>query len=885
MDKSQVFHIIGIFSTPDSHLKIKMTSPAPLILKKYDQKFREKFRLPRSEYFLVSVKDSAELLIQLSKQGTFIFKEKRLICDVLGRTDFTLFVESFDEDLLIQGLFQWRDKKVNLEDCDLICVCPHAWFIKGPSLKILREGIDLKWLKRLLGSGHELLSGKEKEGFLFQARDEDEWTGPDIQWGEVSESTPPPKQEVAVWPLLRLKDRSGAFADLWMDYGSDVLISFNDPRMRVPHPQFGRNFRRLESAEQSWEADFLETGFEKKFVGNSHYHCPVDQVPKALSFLLDLGWRIEDHEGNTVSKPKSMHLSVSTSSDGFLVKGKMQFDEYEMDIQNVSGVFNRRERFIDLGPGKVALLEGKDLDQLEVLAEDGEVLSDGVNLPKSHLGSLEELMGKDLEVDLDQAAKDLLHTFSSVKAVSPVEPGKGFQGTLRPYQQEGLEWLVWLDQNGLQGILADDMGLGKTVQVLAFLSQIALDRPVLIILPTSLIFNWKNEFQTFLPEVDVYIHHGPDRLRRTEDLVSKQIILSSYGVLRRDIHFLSPVHFRAVILDEAQVIKNDQTKVAQCMYQLQADFRLSLSGTPVENRLEELWAQFRFLTPGLLGTKVEFESNVSGAALDSRYLKRIQRRIAPFFMRRTKDKVASDLPPKVEQTVWIEMGAEQRKVYEDFLQGYRQGLLKKVQVDGMGKHRMEVFEAILRLRQICCHPLLVSSLLPEESVLDSDKFRSVLGDLQTVVGEGGKVILYSQFTSLLKLFKKELSQLGISFVYLDGSTSNREVPVGEFQNNPNIKVFLMSLKAGGIGLNLTAADYVFIYDPWWNEAAEMQAIDRAHRIGRKGSVLAKRYVVRDSIEEKVVKLKSMKQDLIHQVLTDEWDPSLITEQDLESLFS
>jgi SNF2 family DNA or RNA helicase len=469
--------------------------------------------------------------------------------------------------------------------------------------------------------------------------------------------------------------------------------------------------------------------------------------------------------------------------------------------------------------------------------------------------------------------------------VATTYPGSQFIGELRPYQQEGVNWLSFLYEYGFHGILADDMGLGKTVQVLAFLSQLQLSQPILIVLPTSLIFNWKKEIERFLPGQPVMVHHGSLRPKAFDLRSSGTFILTSYTTLRIDLPLFLSIEYQGVILDEAQVIKNAQTQTAQAVCRLNSQFRLSITGTPVENHLSELWSHFHFLIPELLGEHKEFEAELTAGVADSRYLKKIKRKIKPFILRRRKEEVAKDLPEKIEQIVWVEMAASQRQVYDEFLAGIRGNLLKKVETDGISRHRMEVLEAILRLRQICCHPLLVSAHLAENQAIASSKLDILLQDLETILDEGRKVLVYSQFTSMLALIGKELKNRGWNFAYLDGSTMNREKVVNQFQEDPQVPIFLISLKAGGIGLNLTAADYVLLFDPWWNEAVENQAINRAHRIGRQDTVFAKRYLAQETIEEKIMILKEHKRLLIEDILDDETGNSCLTEQDLTFLLS
>jgi len=400
------------------------------------------------------------------------------------------------------------------------------------------------------------------------------------------------------------------------------------------------------------------------------------------------------------------------------------------------------------------------------------------------------------------------------------------------------------------------MGLGKTVQVLAWLSHLEPEDPVLIVAPTSLLFNWKREIVKFLPD-------------------AKGIVLASYTQVR--LHSYEETHWRALICDEAQAIKNAATKTAQALCRLKAETRLSITGTPVENHLVELWNHFHFLMPDLLGSSATFEAAVKAAESDSHDLQRIKKQVRPFILRRRKEEVALELPPRQDQEILVEMTPAQRTFYEQFLAQARHGLLQKVSLYGAQKHRMEILETLLRLRQICCHPWLVDTQGPNES----GKLNQVLEDLAILAEEGRKTLIYSQFTTHLHLLAKYLTA---PYVLLEGSTSNRAQVVDTFQNDPTIPFFLISLKAGGTGLNLTAADTVMLLDPWWNNAVEEQAIARIHRLGQDKAIFARRYLTIESIEEKIFSLKKRKTDLSDSLL-EESDTPLLSDEDWMSVFS
>lgn len=806
-------------------------------------------RIPTSfQAIHIPYSHSFEALKQLAGTGRLFFNQKQLVVDLYSKVDlFYVVASEVNGKISVKGRLKSNTEEFDLTACDFICAGPPHWFIKGITLQTIQTDIAWSQLKQAFYQPTTLsVADLTEEGaslvFLGNAKE---------LLNQSSEPT----------PIFILKDRSGAFGDLWMDYGNNQRIAFHDPANSIG------KIKRQRTVETAWEKDLLETDFIRKEVGTSHYFCPLDKVSKSLSFLLEIGWQIIDWQSKRVIKQSTSSLSLQDSQGAILIKGKVIYDTFSADISEVIGAFNRRERFVQLGVGTVGLLPQNVDATFKQLAEEGEIVSDSIRLKRNHFGILADLIGSSPNtVTVDPTLMQLRKQLDSFKGIKNVSPSADFKGELRPYQQEGVNWLAFLYEFGFHGILADDMGLGKTVQVLAFLSQLPADGPILIVLPTSLLFNWQREITHFLPECAVYLHHGPLRYQDSTLLPKSGIILTSYTTLRLDLPLLSRLHFHCLILDEAQVIKNFQTQVAQSACALQARFRLTLTGTPIENHLNELWSHFRFLMPDLLGTEEEFANSLQAANSDARYLQRIKQKIRPFMLRRRKEEVAKDLPECIEQVVWVEMGSGQRRIYDDFLAGVQGNLFKKVTVDGISKHRMEIFEAILRLRQICCHPLLVASQVEETTVHQSAKLEALLQDIETAIEEGSKILVYSQFTSMLALIAKAVKQRAWQYVYLDGSTTDRAGVVTEFQENKEIPLFLVSLKAGGSGLNLTAADYVFLYDPWWNEAVEQQAISRAHRIGRKETVIAKRYVAIETIEEKIMKLKAAKRSLIADVL-------------------
>lgn len=792
---------------------------------------------------------SIQALKWLAASGKFYYNQKQLICDFFTPVEFYYLVSQEK----VQGMIKFVDKEFDITSCDFICFGSQVWFIKGSLLKLIKTDVSWKDVRQLYTSPSEFS--------LSQIEDIEDDT---LRIVYANPNIAQQKNEPAPLPILKLKDRSGAFADLWMDYGHNRQIAYHEQDL---HP-----FKRDIRAEKSWEQDLLETGYLPKIVGQSHYYCPLDQVAKSLSFLLEIGWNIQDSQGKKVLLYRDSQLDMSLENRDITIKGKLRYEEHETDLKNVVGAFTRRERFVEIGTQAVGLLPDRwNQEGLTELFEEGEIAAEGIKLKKHQLGTLGQLLQQPQNITLDNAIHQLKTVLTDLNEIPHSPPSASFKANLRPYQQQGVDWINFLSMLGFNGILADDMGLGKTVQVLAFLSLLSRAKPTLIVMPTSLIFNWKNEIGKFLPDRKVLVYHGPHRNLSPDIFNEEIIILTSYATMRLDIALLQTIDFAALILDEAQSIKNSSTQVAQSSYQLKADFRLLLTGTPIENHLGEIWSHFHFLMPELLGDEKSFYNDLQAGLSDSRYIQRIKKKIRPFILRRKKADVAKDLPDCIEQTVWVEMPPAQRRIYEAYLAGIKTNLFVKVKNEGLSKHRLEVFEAILRLRQICCHPLLISShLSPTENLeFSSGKMESLLQDLENAVEENSKVLVYSQFTSMLHLIAKEVKSKNWNYVYLDGNTQNREAVVTEFQNNPSIHLFLISLKAGGTGLNLTAADYVCIFDPWWNEAAEQQAINRAHRIGRKTTVFAKRYAMLESIEEKLMRLKEQKKILVDTIFDDE----------------
>ena len=461
----------------------------------------------------------------------------------------------------------------------------------------------------------------------------------------------------------------------------------------------------------------------------------------------------------------------------------------------------------------------------------------------------------------------------------------------RDYQLKGFNWLWFMYKYGLNGILADDMGLGKTLQALSLLQkakEVDGAQPTLVITPTTVVFNWETEIRKFTPDLSCLKLSGLDREKLFNEIPNYDIVITSYALIRRDIAKLRKHNFRCIILDESQNIKNATSQTAQAVKTLNGMHKLALSGTPIENKLEELWSVFDFLMPGFLFSMPEFNSRYVTPIMerqDKTVEKRLKLQIYPFILRRMKRDVAKDLPDKVENMAYCEMTPEQKDFYLDVLDSTKEELFKSIEMNGLEKSRMSIFSALLRLRQICCHPKLYDKK-HVKGVIQSGKFEYLKGMLEQIIEEKHRVLLFSQFVDMLDIIKGWLSRTGIEYEYLTGKTKDRQAAVENFNNNPGVKVFLVSLKAGGTGLNLTGADYVIHYDPWWNPAVEDQATDRAYRIGQTKKVFVYRIITKNTVEEKIQKLKTRKRDLVDSVISvDRNITKSLTMEDIKEIFS
>ncbi|MEM9554756.1 MAG: SNF2-related protein [Acidobacteriota bacterium] len=729
---------------------------------------------------------------------------------------------------------------------------------------------DMPWIDKLRG---------DKDALVIPRKELEDAIAALLELPLLPRLEMPPELELTeeaatLQPFLVLRSEP---APEWMDppllaelsflYGP-LQVSASDPSPALIDWEEKRYAKREMESERAALVRLVELGLRPVSSDQGHgLELSPDELPSVAEPLLSEGWAIEVH-GNPLRPPSPSPLKVESGIDWFELSGDIDFAGKRIDLSTVLAASARGDRFIELDDGSRGLLPTDWLetyDSLSKLAVDSS--DEGLRfLPSQALLVDALLVGMPPKVDRPFAR--LREKLQSMERIKPKKELKSFNGTLRQYQRQGLGWLDFLREFGLGGVLADDMGLGKTVQVLALIhshrtAKKSTGLPFLVVAPRSLVYNWLDEARNFTPKLKVMEYAGPDRESLREAIGTQDLVLTTYGTLRRDVAYLATVEFDTVILDEAQAIKNRESQAAKASRLLNGQHRLALTGTPIENHLGELGSIFEFLNPGLFGRLPRLDALSSGRTPSQRELKLVSEGLRPFILRRTKAQVLPDLPPKTEQTLHTTLNPRQRELYDQLRLHYQESLLATVEGQGMGGSALQVLEALLRLRQVACHPGLVD---PEWDDAGSSKLEALFSQVSEVLEEGHKAIVFSQFTKLLGYVRRELETREIPYAYLDGQTRKRGEVVDRFQNDPDCNLFLISIKAGGTGLNLTAAGYVFLLDPWWNPAVEAQAIDRAHRIGQVQPVFAYRLIARDTVEEKILELQRSKRELADAIL-------------------
>lgn len=769
----------------------------------------------------------------------------------------------------------WVEGMLQLTEGGEIVPTKGAYFIdnrlvlRDETLSELGTPTTSSWIRQLTSGQPVQIPRSDWRGFLFSVKNLKR--GPEC---EMEPQLRPKEHSGTPKPRLRLKfdaDSHNAHGELHFLYAEpehnteipDVdgtyIVSEDSSHALIVNQEAQTLARELLRSVGAVPISHSETG-------RRQWALAVAKFAPAVRTLIENGWEVHA-EGKPVRWASFTGLRVSSGIDWFDVKATANFDDIEVDLPAMLDALRNKAKYVRLSDGSLGLLPEEWIQRYAPLASLGKEVDGAIRMKLPQAVLLDALLGEKAEIFTDDAFVRIRGKLRGFSGLQPAAQPRGFEGTMRPYQLEGLAWMKFLEEIGMGGCLADDMGVGKTIQMLALL-EIHRERraageslpPDIAVVPKSLLFNWIAEAKRFTPHLRVLDYTGI--MRAKEEIAKHDLILTTYGTLRRDIADLQKTEFHTIVLDESQAIKNASSDSAKAARILTGRHRMAMTGTPIENHLGELWSLFEFLNPGLLGPTSAWRA---GRTMEPESREWLRKALRPLILRRTKQQVASDLPERSEQVLYCELEPDQRRLYNAILKKVKADLGQRIQQSGLAKSKLHVLEALLRLRQAACHPKLVD----EKVTTSGAKFELLLEQLEEVVEEGHKVLVFSQFTSLLALLKKDLDTAKLTYEYLDGQTQDRRQRVERFQSDPSCPIFLLSLKAGGTGLNLTAADYVYLLDPWWNPAVEAQAIDRTHRIGQVRPVFAYRIVARDTIEERILELQNSKRDLAEAILSED----------------
>lgn len=866
-------------------------SPADQSLLKYLFRFRERITGTRGNRFIVPLNFQAGLITLLEEANQLRWSARasepgqwRLHrMNYSGKCNWCV---SWREDAPGQ-----RQPQIWLEasqgDLDIAAwnsFSPAGWIIAGDSLHVIKIRNAVPKIAELCGRSTIVMNNREAQEFLeLLVLD----GNPVLR--EMNEENR--CQVVSVPPRGRLYVTTARYkhlgqeqlqCNLSFDYDG-VICDENSKEERLLGVR--QVILRSSNDEETLKARLLALGFRNvtRTGGDEDpgWKLLPAKLDAAVRSLVLEGWEISA-EGKNYKRPVEKSFGVAASGIDWLeLRASVIFENgQKLELPELLKAAKKGSKAVRLDDGTYGILPAEWLEKFTALVEIGESDDERVRFRQQQAMLMQALLDDQVK-DQDGKYQQVLSRLSAeAQSTLPVSsPPDWFTASLRPYQQIALDWMVSLEQKGLSGILADDMGLGKTVEVLSLLArrhEAKPQFPSLVVLPSSLIFNWSNEAAKFAPRLKVGCYYGASR--RAEQMWFNQydIVFTTYGTMRQDAYRLASLHFDYIILDESQAIKNCDSATAKAACALRGEHRLAMTGTPVENHLAELFSQLTFLNPGLFSKRFTEALGQENSVLHSRETAiRLHKAVAPFFLRRRKEQVAPELPPKTEQILWCELDDEQRAQYDHLKEFYRQEL------SGNGSETANMLGALLRLRQAACHLALINENFIGAT---SSKLALLHEHLAALLDSGHKALVFSQFTTLLKLVAQDLDASGWKHCYLDGETKDRGEVVRKFQEDASVGIFLISLKAGGVGLNLTAADYVYLLDPWWNPAAEAQAIDRTYRIGQTRPVFAYRMIAKDTVEEKVLQMQQRKQRLATAALGSPMEaPANITADDLREL--
>lgn len=787
----------------------------------------------------------------------------------------------------LHGVLEREGESLPLEEID--AAYPDGVLLKGHTWARLDPAGAWDWLTALRREVEITVPTSDGQEFVAEVMTAAPSTA--IEW--------PPElafEEIRVAPVPRLKllgprefesrQTKPSRGELTFVYGDSVLAPALDGQTIVTDMARRRVVVRDLARETEAATQLTDLGGKRKIAwsGEEHWELSQARLPRIVPLLVARGWQVET-QGSLLRRADAFHANLTTGIDWFELEGAARFGAETVQLPELLKALRKGENMVRLSDGTFGVLPEEFTSRYAALLGLATSGGGAVRFQRNQSGVLDVLLSTLPEIRVDEQFAKARAELQGFTGIVPAAQPSGFQGHLRDYQREGLAWMQFLARLGFGGCLADDMGVGKTPQVLALLESRREQGqgPSLVVVPRSLVYNWLEEAARFTPALKVLDQSHAARHTATGDFTRHDVVLMTYGTLLRDIARMQSFTFDWVILDEAQAIKNAASESAKAVRLLKANHRLVMTGTPIENHLGELWSLMEFLNPGMLGANPVLQTAARQTRTVDEDLRRtMARALRPFILRRTKQQVAKELPARIEQTIYCELEGEQRRLYDELRDYYRKLLLGQGGTD-WSKQKIVVLEALLRLRQSACHPALVDK---KKKDVPSAKLDTLLSRIREVVAEEHKVLVFSQFTSYLALVREALDAEGIGYAYLDGKTKSRQAEVEKFQNEATAPVFLISLKAGGTGLNLTAAEYVFLLDPWWNPAVEAQAIDRAHRIGQASTVFACRLIAKDTVEERVLELQKSKRELAEAIIGE--DNRLVgnlTSEDLSLLLS
>lgn len=880
LDETEQDHIIRKYYK-------KVIRPYEFFSKFYDQKFYDNVR-PKIEKRLAEVlevikennglflmdKDGwpAERKVELAKDAaTVLFHFRRNEAET-----------RYFPTIKYQGMridFMFRDAQV-------VCNQP-AWLLLNDVLYFFEQEIEGKKLMPFLNKRYISIP-KATEATYFE-----KFVAPLIEKYHVyAEGFDIQTEKYQAVPVLKVIfiDGGRSQLQLYFKYGEYAFAVGGEHRVSVRLKREGDHYTFIRiKRNMEWEKQkltfLLNQGLKKTNALFPHLEFDVAGGAEEASYAI-INW-VNEHvdllneNGYTIEQASSVKrfafgtnkidFEVSEDNDWFDIKAIVYFGNHPIPFIALKQHILHKKREFVLPDGEIAVIPERWFTQYSSLFS----LTDGnkhLKLKKHHIGLINDLAEDSISnVTLSRKLQRLTDFDHIDDVLMPVN----FKGDLRPYQKAGYNWFGFLRHYNFGGCLADDMGLGKTVQTLAMLQKVkeendeaGLLHPSLIIMPTSLVYNWLNEAKKFAPKLRIHTHTGTFRNKEVSRFGKYDLIVTTYGITRVDVELMKSFYFNYIILDESQSIKNPSSKAFKAVRALKSRHRLVLSGTPVENSVSDLWTQLTFLNPGLLGTQAFFNEEYVQAIekrKDEEKAKKLQAIIKPFVLRRTKEQVAAELPPKTEHIFYCDMSEDQAAYYEKTKSAYRNDLLHSMDDGTYAQKQIQLLQGLTALRQLANHPVMID----ESYTSDSGKFENVMHTLDNVLKGGHKVLIFSQFVKQLSIFRAKFEVEAIPYAYLDGSTKNRGEVVATFQEDETVRVFLISIKAGGVGLNLTQADYVFILDPWWNPAVEQQAIDRTHRIGQDKKVFIYKFISKDTVEEKILSLQRRKKILASTLITTE----------------